>query len=100
VDLLDYDFIVNIEQQNIYDPPAREKNNAYAYKQLIIQYKRGEKCGTVKKVIQINFVKKFVGLDDLEGTYELSDIENGKKLGDEKVKIMIINVAKYKEKII
>ena len=78
VDLLDYDFIVNIEQQNIYDPPAREKNNAYAYKQLIIQYKRGEKCGTVKKVIQINFVKKFVGLDDLEGTYELSDIENGK----------------------
>ena len=76
----DLDFIINLESQLIYDKPARNKNNAYAYKLSSSQFKSGKGGDkSVKKVIQINLVKEFVGVGNLEGEYELSDIKLQKK---------------------
>jgi len=93
VELPKCNFIVNLEQQNVYDPPARDKNNAYAYKKAIDQFESG-KYGdkNIKKVIQLNFIKRFVKVGNLEGNYEMNDTELNKKQNDRLVEIRIIKV--------
>ena len=93
----DLDFIINLESQLIYDKPARNKNNAYAYKLSSSQFKSGKGGDkSVKKVIQINLVKEFVGVGNLEGEYELSDIKLQKKQKDELIEIRVNYIEKYK----